>query len=83
MSSHLAPFLAAQNDALSGQLQELHASNSSLIHDIEGQRAEMQHLLSALECVVGDLEQSADMMRKDEVRSLVPDVRSIDMELRG
>jgi kinetochore protein NNF1 len=83
VSSHLAPFLATQNEALSAQLQEVHTSNASLMQEVEGQRAEMQHLLSTLECVVGDLEQGADLMRKSEVQSLVQEVRNIEMELRG
>lgn len=83
VSTHLAPFLNAQNDTLSTQLSEVHSTNIGLLQEIEGQRAEMHNLISSLENVVGDLEQSAAMMKQEEVQSLIGDVRGIEMELRG
>ncbi|KAF2095631.1 hypothetical protein NA57DRAFT_44301 [Rhizodiscina lignyota] len=83
VSSHMAPFLNAQHDAFSAQLQELQVSNVTLLQDIERQRAEMLHLLSSLEDVIGDLQQSADEMKQEDVQVLAGEVRNIEMELRG
>lgn len=83
LSSHLAPFYSVQHDNLSVQLAEVQDSNLALMDEIGAQRTELQLLVENLGVVVGDLEKSADMMRRDEVQGLIGEVRGIEMELRG
>lgn len=83
LSSHLGPFYSVQNDIISAQLADVQRSNETFMEEITQQRTELQHLVDGLGGIVGDLEKSAGLMRRDEVQGLIGEVRGIEMELRG
>ncbi|KAK4939935.1 hypothetical protein LTR10_019894 [Elasticomyces elasticus] len=83
-SAHLTPYLQQAQDELSSKLQSTQADNATIITKINEQRAEMEQLLSGLDCVIKDIEGSVDAMYTDEqsgFRELKSDVWTIEQEV--
>ncbi|BCR90889.1 PMF1/NNF1 family protein [Aspergillus chevalieri] len=57
--AHLIPFLQEAQSNLNEKIDATHAENATLAQEIQGQRVEIENLMSSLESVVADLEGAA------------------------
>ncbi|KAF7182445.1 hypothetical protein CNMCM7691_002015 [Aspergillus felis] len=57
--AHLTPYLQETQSSLNARIQATEAQNAELAQHIQGQRAEIERLLSSLESIVADVEGAA------------------------
>jgi kinetochore protein NNF1 len=80
LDAHLAPHLAQQQSQLNAKLQTTQAHNAKLFEDINRQRAEIESLVSLLEKVLQDVDNTNNMMHgvADDVAR---ETRTIEIEM--
>ncbi|KAI0875087.1 Nnf1-domain-containing protein [Hypoxylon argillaceum] len=80
LDAHLAPHLAQQQSQLNAKLQTTQAHNAKLFEDINRQRAEIESLVSLLEKVLEDVDNTNNMMHgvADDVAR---ETRTIEIEM--
>ncbi|KAI1348298.1 Nnf1-domain-containing protein [Xylaria sp. FL0043] len=80
LDAHLAPHLAQQQSQLNAKLQTTQAHNAKLFEDIKRQRAEIESLVSLLEKVLEDVDNTNQMM-DDVVDDVARETRTIEIEM--
>ncbi|KAI1110754.1 Nnf1-domain-containing protein [Nemania sp. NC0429] len=82
LDAHLAPHLAQQQSQLNAKLQTTQAHNARLAEDIQRQRAEMASLVSLLEKLLEDVDDTNRMM-DDVGDDIARETRTIEIEMAG
>ncbi|KAI0912998.1 Nnf1-domain-containing protein [Ustulina deusta] len=80
LDAHLAPHLAQQQSQLNAKLQTTQAHNAKLFQDIKRQRSEIESLVSLLEKVLEDVDNTNHMM-DDVVDDVARETRTIEIEM--
>ncbi|KAF2962805.1 hypothetical protein GQX73_g10767 [Xylaria multiplex] len=80
LDAHLAPHLAQQQSQLNAKLQTTQAHNAKLFEDIKRQRSEIESLVSLLEKVLEDVDNTNHMM-DDVVDDVARETRTIEVEM--
>ncbi|KAI0410855.1 hypothetical protein F5X98DRAFT_79231 [Xylaria grammica] len=80
LDAHLAPHLAQQQSQLNAKLQTTQAHNANLFEDIQRQRAEIESLVSLLENVLKDVDNTNHMM-DNVVDAVARETRTIEIEM--
>lgn len=80
LAAHLAPHLAAQQSQLNARLQTMQSHNANLFQEIQGQRAEVDSLLEALEKVLTDVD-GANGLLDGVVDDLAKETRAAEADL--
>ncbi|KAI0455379.1 Nnf1-domain-containing protein [Xylaria acuta] len=80
LDAHLAPHLAQQQSQLNAKLQTTQAHNAKLFEDIKLQRAEIESLVSLLEKVLEDVNNTNQMM-DGVVDDVARETRTIEIEM--
>ncbi|KAI0538487.1 Nnf1-domain-containing protein [Xylaria digitata] len=80
LDAHLAPHLAQQQSQLNAKLQTTQAHNAKLFEDIKYQRSEIESLVSLLEKVLEDVDNTNHMM-DDVVDDVARETRTIEVEM--
>ncbi|KAI1423593.1 Nnf1-domain-containing protein [Xylaria sp. FL1777] len=80
LDAHLAPHLAQQQSQLNAKLQTTQAHNAKLFDDIKSQRSEIESLVSLLEKVLEDVDNTNNMM-DDVVDDVARETRTIEIEM--
>lgn len=82
--AHLAPYLTSTQAQLESELQVVQAENEQLAKGIEGQRDEVERLVSGLEAVIADLEGANGVMEGVvEGAELRREVMEVETEVGG
>jgi len=78
----LAPYLATTQTQLDTEIQQLQSENEQLAKFVEGQKDDVDALVSGLEAVMADLESANDVMgRVVENGELQRELKDIDGEI--
>ncbi|KAI8945480.1 Nnf1-domain-containing protein [Xylaria longipes] len=80
LDAYLAPHLAQQQSQLNAKLQTTQAHNAKLFEDIKRQRAEIESLVSLLEKVLEDVNNTNQMM-DGVVDDVARETRTIEIEM--
>ncbi|KAI2638284.1 Nnf1-domain-containing protein [Xylaria nigripes] len=80
LDAHMAPHLIQQQSQLNAKLQTTQAHNANLFEDIKRQRAEIESLVSLLEKVLEDVDNTNHMM-DDVVDDVARETRTIEIEM--
>ncbi|KAI0976305.1 Nnf1-domain-containing protein [Xylaria arbuscula] len=80
LDAHLVPHLAQQQSQLNAKLQTTQAHNAKLFEDIQRQRSEIESLVSLLEKVLQDVDDTNRMM-DDVVDDVARETRTIEIEM--
>ncbi|KAL6715611.1 hypothetical protein ACLMJK_006572 [Lecanora helva] len=78
--AHLAPYLASTQTQFESQLEAVQADNAKLANGIEGQKDEIEKLVSGLEALIADIE-GANVVMGDAVAGA--DIRKEAMEVEN
>ncbi|KAM7199796.1 Nnf1 domain containing protein [Rhypophila sp. PSN 637] len=82
LAAHLAPHLASQQSQLNAKLQTVQSHNALLFDEIQGQRAEMERILAAVEQVLADVG-GANELLDAVVGDLATETRAVEAEMSG
>ncbi|KAI0406689.1 Nnf1-domain-containing protein [Xylaria palmicola] len=80
LDAHLAPHLVQQQSQLNAKLQTTQAHNAKLFDDIKRQRAEIESLVSLLEKVLEDVD-NTNRMLDGVVDDVARETRTIELEM--
>ncbi|KAI1173924.1 Nnf1-domain-containing protein [Nemania sp. FL0916] len=80
LDAHLAPHLAQQQSQLNAKLQTTQAHNAKLFEDIKRQRSEIESLVSLLEKVLEDVDNTNHMM-DGVVDEVTRETRTIEIQM--
>ncbi|KAI1828412.1 Nnf1-domain-containing protein [Xylaria intraflava] len=80
LDAHMAPHLIQQQSQLNAKLQTTQSHNAMLFEDIKRQRAEIESLVSLLEKVLEDVDNTNHMM-DDVVDVVARETRTIEIEM--
>jgi kinetochore protein NNF1 len=80
--SHLAPSLSQQSQSLQLRQEALQAENAEMLQRVLQQRKEIEDIMSGLENVVADLDQSAAALKDEQIEELVNEARAVDQDMR-
>ncbi|KAI3337597.1 Nnf1-domain-containing protein [Xylariaceae sp. AK1471] len=80
LDAHLAPHLAQQQSQLNAKLQTTQAHNANLFEDIKRQRSEIESLVSLLEKILEDVD-NTNLMLDGVVNDVARETRTIEIEM--
>lgn len=81
LAAHLAPHLASQQSQMNARLQNTQAANVALWGEIQGQRAEVDELLGALERALADVDGAAALLDEVPAEELARESRTVEAEM--
>lgn len=81
LAAHLAPHLASQQSQMNAKLQNTQAANVALWDEVQGQRAEVDELLGALERALADVDGAAALLDEVPAEELARESRTVEAEM--